>query len=53
MYIAIEQLINPSLDLIGLEGNSFGMLVAVFIITFTSFFGTILIARRLKLYETA
>ena len=52
VYIAIEQLINPSVDSIGLEDNSFGMLVAVFIITFVSFYGTILIARRLKLYET-
>lgn len=52
VYIAIEQLINPSVDLIGLEDNSFGGLVAAFIITFVSFVGTILIARRFKLYKT-
>jgi hypothetical protein len=50
-YMAIDQIVNPIIDSIGLDDNSLGMLVAVFLITFSSFLATVFIAMRLKLYE--
>ena len=51
VFIVIDRLINPLIDSMGLADNSFSMLAAVFLITFIPFIGTVLIARRLKLYE--
>lgn len=49
-FIIIDRLINPLMD--SMEENSLALLVAVFLITFVPFIGTVLIARRLKLFET-
>ncbi len=50
-FIAIDRLINPLVDSIGFEDNSFGLLVALFLITFIPLYGTVIIARHLKLYK--
>ncbi len=50
-YLVIDRLLNPVMDAVCLEDYPLGMLVAQFLITFVSFTGTILIARRLRFFE--
>ena len=49
-FVVIERIVDPIMDLTGLEDSAFGSMMAVFVITAVSLSGTILLARRLKLF---
>ncbi|MEM7104933.1 MAG: phosphatase PAP2 family protein [Bacteroidota bacterium] len=49
-FILIDQIINPIIDSMAMEDNSFGMLFTVFLTTCIPFVAIVFLARKLKLY---
>ncbi len=52
VYVILDQVLDPVIDSLDWDDNSFGMLVFTFLITFLSFSGTVLLAQRLTLFES-
>ncbi len=50
-YVVIDRIINPLVETTGFGDDPVGTLIAVCLITAISFWGTVLIAQRLKLYD--